>query len=136
MLKESSAANPDIEPQDGSPEDESEEWGGFPDRPELDIVDHEEEYIDEDRYTTVTVESVDVNRHGFSKPELDGDGDIGEGEVETAETGNLPEADDEARPGKASKRPPKKRKQFRYESKLERSIENVKQKARHKAKRK
>jgi ribosomal RNA-processing protein 17 len=136
MLKESSVANGDIEPQNGSPQEETEEWGGFSDRPELDIVDHEEEYIDEDRYTTVTVESVGVNRHGFWKPDSDMDGDTGEGDVEAAEPDNVPAVDNKARPGKASKRPPKKRKQFRYETKLERSIENVKQKARHNAKRK
>jgi ribosomal RNA-processing protein 17 len=121
MLREAGAAVPDLE-EEGSEEDESEEWDGFPDRPELEIIDHEEEYIDEDRYTTVTVESVNVSRDGLSKPELPGEDSDAEGKAAAAT-----EAKEDSKPT----RPKKKKKKFRYESKIERQISNVKQKAKN-----
>ncbi len=133
MLKESNAATGSLEAQGDDSGAGSEEWDGFPDRPELDIVDHEEEYIDEDRFTTVTVESVSVTRDGLSKP--DTGINAGTSEAITEVAGDVVLEDDEEKGTQGSKRPPKKKKHFRYETKLERSIENVKQKARHKAKR-
>jgi ribosomal RNA-processing protein 17 len=109
----------------GVEEEEDDEWGGIEDKePAMEAVDHEEEYIDEDRYTTVTVEAVDVSKEGLMKVrEDDSDNEI-------------PEED--AKPvGKESSRKvwpkkPKKNK-FRYESKAERKITRVKQKAGNKA---
>ncbi|UKZ83637.1 hypothetical protein TrVFT333_011446 [Trichoderma virens FT-333] len=71
LLRESGAIEVDsADEQSGSDQEANEgEWAGFPDRPNLDIVDHEEEYIDEDRYTTVTVESVSISRDGLERPE-------------------------------------------------------------------
>ncbi|KAM0345151.1 hypothetical protein ACHAPU_006786 [Fusarium lateritium] len=101
-----------------SDEEEGEEWDGFPDQPELDIVDHEEEYIDEDRYTTVTVESVSVTRDGFQKPQVD-DPDKDEDKKEEPK-------DDKT--DKSRREPKKKKKKFRYETKFERQLTNKKQK--------
>lgn len=123
MLRESGAvaALPSDEP---GPEPEPEpEWDGFPDKPRLDIVDHEQEYIDEDRYTTVTVESVSVSRQGLSRPQGD-DSDEAD-DVEAARpSGDVEEA------RKRGARPAKKRKKtFRYENKIERQLTNSRQRA-------
>ncbi|KAI1462193.1 nucleolar protein 12-domain-containing protein [Annulohypoxylon moriforme] len=109
---------------EGTSEDEVEEWGGFQDTPALEPIDHEEEYIDEERYTTVTIESVNVSKDGLSssKPE---------------ESSGEEDGDDAARrdsqhpPGSQEKtRPPKKKKpKFRYETKSERQLSQRKQKA-------
>ncbi|KOS17890.1 Ribosomal RNA-processing protein 17 [Escovopsis weberi] len=84
LLQESGAVAPEDDGEDE--ETAEEEWGGFPDQPDTDIVDQEDEYIDEDRYTTVTVESVSVSRDGLEKPELK-TGEDEEGEAK----GNEPE---------------------------------------------
>ncbi|KAI0119217.1 nucleolar protein 12-domain-containing protein [Daldinia grandis] len=106
-----------------APDDEADEWGGFHDTPALEPIDHEEEYIDEERYTTVTIESVSVSKDGLSstKPE-----DSSEEDQETAKQ------DSEHAPlgSKEKARPPKKKKQkFRYESKTDRQLTQRKQKA-------
>jgi ribosomal RNA-processing protein 17 len=98
------------------------EWGGFDDAPSLEPIDHEEEYIDEDRYTTVTVESVNISKEGLIKPEEEDsdDGDALKDETKQAVPGE----------GKEEKKTPKKKKpKFRYETKTERQISQRKQKA-------
>ena len=117
LLRESEAAGAIVA---GSDSDGS-EWGGFEDAPEPEIIDHEEEYLDEDRYTTVKVESVSVTRDGLERPKLESSED--EAEVkEEAETNE-------------KKRPPKKpKKKFRYETKIERQLSQQKVKAKKKAK--
>ncbi|KAH7008014.1 nucleolar protein 12-domain-containing protein [Ilyonectria destructans] len=106
---------------DKDSDESADEWDGFPDQPNLDIVDHEEEYIDEDRYTTVTVESVSVSRDGLYKPQLDEKVEKDENETDKKDT----EADKEdSRP----ERPKKKKKKFRYESKIERQLTERKRK--------
>ncbi|EWZ45604.1 hypothetical protein FOCG_01377 [Fusarium oxysporum f. sp. radicis-lycopersici 26381] len=114
LLQESEAA--------GAVEQESDEadgeWDGFPDQPELDIVDHEEEYIDEDRYTTVTVESVSVTRDGLHKPQVDDKDNEEDKKVEE------PKDDQKA---KSRREPKKKKKKFRYETKFERQLTDKKQ---------
>jgi len=105
-------------------------WQGFGDDGAVDIpLEHEDEYIDEDRYTTVTVESVTVSRDGLHKPAPDSaDGSDEHG----AAPDGLEEGD---RGGETSKsRQKKKKKQFRYENKIERQVSNRKQKARNKIK--
>lgn len=127
---------------DGS-EDEKEnsnaeaEWSGLSD-PEPEPVDHEAEYIDEDKYTTVTVEAMDVTREGLFKAEQD----------ETEEKGQSQEADDskpedpstekkkriwsKAKPKDGAEKPRRKRKRnFRYEGKVERKMARSKEKARN-----
>lgn len=105
-------------------DEETEEWGGIQDAPALEPVDHEEEYIDEERYTTVTIESVNVSKDGLSssKPEEDS-GD--ENEETVGKDGTQPP------PGSKEKnRPPKQKKpKFRYETKSERQLNQRKLKA-------
>ncbi|KAI0129287.1 nucleolar protein 12-domain-containing protein [Hypoxylon sp. NC0597] len=104
-------------------EEEADEWGGFQDTPALEPVDHEEEYIDEERYTTVTVESVHVSKDGLSSSKPDEDSSE-EGEETPKEGSQHP-------PGSMEKaRPPKKKKpKFRYETKAERQVNQRKQKS-------
>ncbi|KAI5461083.1 nucleolar protein 12 [Mariannaea sp. PMI_226] len=116
MLQESEVAGGVEQDTD---EESVEEWDGFPDQPNLDIVDHEEEYIDEDRYTTVTVESVSVSRDGLYKPQVDEDKEEDTKKKEAEQAKKV-----EAKP----ERPKKKKKKFRYESKIERQLTEVKRK--------
>ncbi|KAH6892019.1 nucleolar protein 12-domain-containing protein [Thelonectria olida] len=116
MLQESEVAG-GVE-QD-SDEASADEWDGIPDQPDLNIVDHEEEYIDEDRYTTVTVESVSVSRDGLYKPQVDA---YNEDKDKDKETEEAKKADSKP------ERPKKKKKKFRYESKIERQLTEVKRK--------
>ncbi|KAI0540976.1 nucleolar protein 12-domain-containing protein [Xylaria digitata] len=119
------------EGEGGSSEDDrAEEWGGF-----RDTVDHEEEYVDEDRYTTVTVESVNVSRDGLtsSRPDEEESADEGEGEGEEDNIDkNNTQAESEKRSDRNKHAPKKKKQKFRYETKLERQITNIKQKAKNK----
>lgn len=113
MLRESEAAGAFVE------ESDDEEWGGFEDTPpEPEIVDHEDEYIDEDRYTTVKVESVSVTRDGLERPKVESSDD---------EEKKEPEAEDKEEKKKKPKAP--KKKKFRYESKVERQLSQRKIKA-------
>ena len=132
MLRESGAIvdnvqeEEDEEEQKGKQQDGPGEWEGFPDRPNLDVLDHEEEYIDEDRYTTVTVETVSVSRDGLSKPEIrvhedDEPKDHSEGGADKSEPQDSKE-----------RRPKKKKQKFRYESRAERQLENRRQKSKGK----
>ncbi|KAF5693890.1 nucleolar 12 [Fusarium denticulatum] len=114
LLQESAAAGAVEQESD----EEDGEWDGFPDQPELDIVDHEEEYIDEDRYTTVTVESVSVTRDGLHKPQVDDKDNEEDKKVEE------PKDDQKA---KSRREPKKKKKKFRYETKFERQLTDKKQ---------
>lgn len=116
----------------GSEKDED-EWNGFdeaPEAPALEAVDHEEEYIDEDLYTTVKVEAVSVDRDGLhNKTELeagDEDSDEGSAAENTASKNAKDGTSSEGRKGV----PKKKKKKFRYETKVVRQMTNKKNKAR------
>ncbi|KAF3000365.1 hypothetical protein E8E14_004951 [Neopestalotiopsis sp. 37M] len=121
LLREAARAG-NVSDEEGSDE-ENDEWQGLPDGPTADEpLDHEEEYIDEDKYTSVTVESVSVSRDGLHKPEAEPDT---EDEAEKERREALARAANE----KEKTRPRKeKKKKFRYESKHDRSIANKKQK--------
>lgn len=116
-------------------------WAGIGDAEEVQ-VDHEQEYVDEDRFTTVTVETVDVSRDGLYKV-------IPEEEEEDSENpdglgvGDKTAAAKEA--GKGQNGKPrrnkeqysgvkKKKKKFRYETKAERKITTRKEKLGKRAK--
>ncbi|KAK0636290.1 nucleolar protein 12-domain-containing protein, partial [Bombardia bombarda] len=105
-------------------EGSDDEWGGIADKdtaiPEAPPVDHEEEYIDEDRYTTVTVEAVNVDKDGMHKPT------ISTGEKDGDKSGYEAKEQEPQRPKKEW---PKKKQKFRYETKHERKITERKVKA-------
>lgn len=100
-------------------ESEEDVWGGIEDDEKPELLDHEEEYVDEDRYTTVTVEAVDISKNGIQS--------IADEEDEPENPGVKPTAKEETT---KKKWPKKERKQkFRYETKAERRITRGKQKA-------
>jgi ribosomal RNA-processing protein 17 len=115
---------------DDSP-DEGEEWGGIVDYQVPEPIDHEEEYIDEEKYTTVTVEAVDVTKSGVKRL-------VDEEEDEETRTNRTKmEASKKLIEDLRAKKawPKKERKQkFRYESKAERKFTRGKQKAGNKSK--
>ncbi|KAE8442646.1 hypothetical protein EG329_003003 [Mollisiaceae sp. DMI_Dod_QoI] len=102
-------------------------WNGIEDeKAPAEPIDHEEEYIDEDKYTTVTVEAVDVSKEGLQKVTEEDDSDASETQgppLVTAEE-------------KEKKQWPKKvrKKKFRYETKVERKVTRAKQKFGNKSK--
>ncbi|KAK2602552.1 hypothetical protein N8I77_009070 [Diaporthe amygdali] len=119
--------------ENGGSDKDGDEWEGFdeaPQAPALEAVDHEEEYIDEDLYTTVKVEAVSVDRDGLhNKAELEavhGDDDE-DSTQEDKESKNAKDATtNEGRKGL----PKKKKKKFRYETKIVRQLADKKNRAR------
>jgi ribosomal RNA-processing protein 17 len=127
ILKDAQEAGTgDVGVDDGSGE---EEWDGIHDEAQTAPVDLEEEYIDEDRYTTVTIESVTVDRDGLHKPEPEPEKEDGEGEGEDGEDGEKTSAGTDEASSKPRKEWPKKKKKFRYETKFERQLTERKRKA-------
>ncbi|THX40401.1 hypothetical protein D6D10_03533 [Aureobasidium pullulans] len=124
-------ANKDSDDEDSAAEDD-EEWDGIasPPRPSIDGVD---EYVDEDKYTTVTIEAME-DAKAFTKDSDD--------EAETAVVKEDADAKDEAVVKKKTmwskgkkvdfKDKPKKKK-FRYESKGERKETRNKQRSKNAA---
>ena len=120
-----------------------EQWDGIKDN-QKPSVDHEDEYMDEDRFTTVTVEAVDVSKDGLQKAvqeEEDGSEaiDTHRSEREPPES-TASQGRTGSEKGKRiwTKEPPsgprKKRKKFRYETKTERKATRYKEKSGNKAK--
>lgn len=94
-------------------------------------MDYEAEYIDEDKYTTVTVEEMDPSREGllkFRKAEnANGSEDEQPGEPEDDD----PDAAAKSKKTKSTEKkkiekPKKKKKKFRYESKEDRKANEMK----------
>ena len=124
-------ANKDSDDDSTGAEDE-EEWGGIasPPRPSIDGVD---EYVDEDKYTTVTIEAMD-DAKAFAK-----DSDDEEQTTVVKEDAGNKDGDVVKKKmvwSKGKKVDPKskpKKKKFRYESKGERKETRNKQKAKNAA---
>ncbi|KAK8137640.1 hypothetical protein PG984_003133 [Apiospora sp. TS-2023a] len=102
-----------------------EEWDGLPDAPvafEAEKVDHEEEFIDEDKYTSVTVESVSVSRDGLYRPE--------EEQAMLEEEERKANESRRAAQGKVVEKVRKAKKpKFKYETKADRMLAGRKQSA-------
>ena len=117
----------DEDKSDNDPESEDEEgeegWEGIEEPP---AVDYEAEYIDEDKYTTVTVEEMDASREGLRKSVREDDPEEEKEKEPVVET-----AEPEKKPKKSwrsnSDKPKTKKKKFRYESKGERRLTQAKQ---------
>lgn len=132
---------------DSDHENDTEEWLGLDDTV-AERIDHEAEYIDEDKYTTVTVEEVDISRDGITKThdnveDEDDHDDNEESEANDKATTSktIPSA---TKPTKSDKRVKaghvsgkkeadqkrkKKKRNFRYESPAERKLTRLKVKA-------
>jgi ribosomal RNA-processing protein 17 len=100
---------------------EKEDSNGIVAPPELLPIDQEDEYIDEDKYTTVTIESVGISKRGFEKS-----GGGNSGEEDDGEGGEKKKKVWTKEKPKSAK-PKKKKIKFRYETKAERKAERVKQ---------
>lgn len=138
MLKEAQVAGlgsgDEGDDAENGPENGDEEWGGFEDAAPapavaLEPVDREEEYIDEDLYTTVKVEAVSVDRDGLhNKAELEAEDEDAEDEAEGAGE-NKKESREDGGKKSWKDQPKKKKKKFRYGTKLERQATNRKNNA-------
>lgn len=134
MLRRADGLDGKAGEEDGA-ETTDEEWAGIEEPAEAE-VNREDEYVDEDRYTTVTVEAVDIDRQGIHTGETaeeisedpGGDGEQGKATTDA--------------PGEAKKRiwtkekpkgdkPKKKKQKFRYESKAERKFTRSKQQSKN-----
>ena len=108
-----------------------EEWDGIAEVPK---IDHEEEYLDEDRHTTVTIEAVDVTKEGLHKVVEQQDSEDGdEKNVELGGTEDTPKGKrvwTKERP----KGPKKRKKKFKYESKVDRKATRYKERSGNRAK--
>ncbi|KAG9229443.1 putative ribosomal RNA-processing protein 17 [Amylocarpus encephaloides] len=109
----------DMEPVVEGLGEEGDSWEGIEDEPVVEPVDHEEEYVDEDKYTVVTVEEVDISKAGISKI-------AGQDSEEDEEVPKLVDAEEKNK--KVWPKKPRKQK-FRYETKTERKLSRAKQKA-------
>ena len=98
-------------------------WNGIEDA----LLAHEDDYIDEDRLTTVTVETVDVTREGLVKVS---DGNEEKGPIVKIDRRNEKRVWTKENPKKMKK---VKKTKFRYESKVERKITRGKEQAKNKA---
>ncbi|KAJ5558731.1 Nucleolar protein 12 [Penicillium sp. DV-2018c] len=107
-------------------EKEEEDWEGFEEPP---AVDYEAEYIDEDKYTTVTVEEMDASREGLLKAARGEDSETEEPKTYPTESTEA-DAKKKRRPrSAASEAARKKKRNFRYETKVERKQTMLKQRA-------
>ena len=106
---------------------EEEIWSGFQDDQTVEPINHEAEYIDEARYTTVTVEAVDVSKEGLHKVEEE-DKSEQNGNEHRKNSPGAAKANSESISKKVWPKKTRKKK-FRYESKAERKVTMVKQKA-------
>lgn len=86
------------------------------------MVDHEEEYIDEDKFTTVTVEGIEISKEGITRT---ADGDDSDDGTEEAK-GRITKEEEKVK--KVWPKKPRKKK-FTYETKAERKMTRQKQKS-------
>lgn len=134
-LLKPSFPNEDDSDHDQDSSDAGEEWAGIAD-PEPVPVDHEAEYIDEDKYTTVTVETLDVSREALFKVEQES-GQTDPPQIGTEDVDKEPPTEDKRRrwtkdkPKAKSTKVQKKRRNFRYESKGERKMSRTKERAKN-----
>ncbi|KAF1945452.1 hypothetical protein EJ02DRAFT_338616 [Clathrospora elynae] len=105
-------------------DDDDEEFTGFA---EPEPINQEDEYIDEDKYTTVTIESVGISRSGFLKPGEDEDAAAKKAGEDRAKEGESKKRVWTREWPKNNDKPKKKKIKFRYETKVERKAERMKQ---------
>jgi ribosomal RNA-processing protein 17 len=137
LLKPLEDAENGEESQSEAESRETNSWNGISESPKL---DRQAEYVEEDRYTTVTIEAMDVSKEGLLKADDDQqDKDAGDEDSQGEDNRAVKERNDLDKKRKWSRekpkdrldRPKKKKKKFRYESKAERKVVRVKQKMRN-----
>ncbi|KAJ6148071.1 hypothetical protein N7497_010053 [Penicillium chrysogenum] len=108
-------------------EEEEEDWEGIEEPP---AVDYEAEYVDEDKYTTVTVEEMDASREGLLKAAKEEDAENEEEKKYPVEsTEDITKAKKRKPRSAASEAARKKKRNFRYETKVERKQTMLKQRS-------
>jgi ribosomal RNA-processing protein 17 len=110
LVKQANGDIPGLSDNDDSSSDDEEEFQGFQ---EPEPINQEDEYIDEDKYTTVTIESVGISREG------------GNGRPEIKRDANGKRIWTKERP--RTEWPKKKKKKFRYETKADRKVTRQKE---------
>ncbi|KAI9809707.1 MAG: hypothetical protein M1825_000139 [Sarcosagium campestre] len=140
LVKQANGLTPGDSDDPESEEGGSTEWEGIDDSVCATEVNREEQYIDEDRFTSVTVEAVKVSREGLHNL-VDDDETPGKdverpSRVNGAKRGaDIKEGDKRQYPNQSkSLKPKKKRKKFRYENKAERKVTRAKERAGNSAK--
>jgi ribosomal RNA-processing protein 17 len=117
-----------------SDDDEAEtgngEWDGFDEPPKLAPINREDEYVDEEKYTTVKVSEVEISRTGFIDPDSASSEDEynaskKDGNEESTTKPKSSASKSKSKPKDQSKT--KKKKKFRYETKVERKISRFKE---------
>lgn len=114
-------------------------WGGAEE-----IPDHQDEFSDDDKHTTVVVEAVGVTRDGLHKLPTEPDSEVEssnqarkhttESMIEPTEATLADSTGKRAKTLAYLKGPKKRKKKFRYESKVERKETRQKEKSGYKAK--
>lgn len=124
-------ANKDSDDETSAAEDEEEEWDGIasPPRPSIDGVD---EYVDEDKYTTVTIEAME-DAKAFTKGSDDEEQTTVVAENVDSKDGDVKKKTVWSKGKKVDPKNKPKKKKFRYESKGERKETRNKQKAKNAA---
>lgn len=105
---------------------------------ELPEIDQEAEYIDEDRYTTVTIETMDLSRDGLEKVGKEarvGSESLAEEKPESVKAAPAQIQGKRIwtrqKPDREGQTAKKKRKKFRYENKAERKMTRSKEKSKN-----
>lgn len=133
LVKEAAKAAGEIDENEDEDDQAEGEQGNV--LAEASTIDHEEEFIDEDLYTTVTVEAVDVSKEGLHK--------VSQEDEEADDESNNKPATGRPSTRQGAKRiwtkerpngPKKKKKPFRYESKAERKVTRFKERSGNKSK--
>lgn len=130
------------DPSDGEPTGDGEQWESITEEP---AIDHENKYMDDDRFTTVTVEAVEVSKDGLHKPKQEDEEESEGSEIDKVngasrgKTAGRQRAEPETAKRIWTKEPPnrvkkKKKPKFRYESKAERKVTRHKEKSGNKVK--
>lgn len=140
LIREANVVSDSSEPEN---EGEEEPWDGIGENHEP-LVDHEDEYMDEDRFTTVTVEAVDVSKDGLQKAIGDEESENGGSDTERPDMKPQRTTALQGREGSEkgkriwTKEPPngprKRKKKFRYENKAERKATRYRERSGNKAK--
>ncbi|KAJ9602417.1 hypothetical protein H2200_012959 [Cladophialophora chaetospira] len=123
----------ETEEDDKDEKDSDDDWEGTAE-PLPTPIDHEAEYVDEEKYTTVTVEAMDVSKEGLSSAQEDGnENDSDKHDNATMETpsSEKPKRQWTKDKPKDGERKRKKKRNFRYESKVDRKAARSRQKSRN-----
>ena len=140
MIREAAG---DLETGDEEDEGGEKPWDGIQDNHEH-LVDHEDEYSDEDRFTTVTVEDVEVSKDGLQTAAQNEANEAEGSEIKTSDEqlqrmaalhqGTGSEKGKRVWTKEAPRVPRKRKKKFRYENKTERKATRYKERLGNKAK--